>query len=58
MISDRYLSQPSGRKVRQFTLNSKFIAQFEGKQPDWGPVGYFTYKRTYSRPTCGCNDYQ
>ncbi len=38
------------RKVRSFTLSSTFIEQFQGKQPNWGPLGYFTYKRTYARP--------
>jgi hypothetical protein len=27
-----------------------FLAQYAGKQPEWGPVGYVTYKRTYARP--------
>jgi adenosylcobalamin-dependent ribonucleoside-triphosphate reductase len=45
------LQQPSnGRKVRPFTLSDSFTEEFAGKQPDWGPVGYFTYKRTYARP--------
>lgn len=30
-------------------LNEEFIKQYEGKQPSWGPLGYVTYKRTYSR---------
>lgn len=33
----------------RFKLSSKFITDFEGKQPHWGPLGYFTYKRTYAR---------
>ena len=33
------------RKVRQFSLATSFLEDFEGKQPAWGPVGYFTYKR-------------
>ncbi|MBR9702936.1 fused protease/ribonucleoside-triphosphate reductase, partial [Candidatus Woesearchaeota archaeon] len=33
----------------QFTLNNTFLKGFEGKQPRWGPLGYVTYKRTYSR---------
>jgi adenosylcobalamin-dependent ribonucleoside-triphosphate reductase len=32
-----------------FTLDSDFILNFVGKQPNWGPVGYITYKRTYAR---------
>lgn len=38
-----------GRKVRQFSLNPTFVATFQGRQPAWGSIGYFTYKRTYSR---------
>jgi len=37
------------RKVRVFSLNQGFLADYEGKQPNWGPVGYITYKRTYAR---------
>lgn len=33
----------------EFKLNESFIDQFIDKQPDWGPIGYVTYKRTYSR---------
>ena len=32
-----------------FNLDNKFILRYIGKQPDWGPLGYVTYKRTYSR---------
>ncbi|MFX1569236.1 MAG: ribonucleoside-triphosphate reductase, adenosylcobalamin-dependent [Promethearchaeota archaeon] len=32
-----------------FTLDEEFLKQFKGKQPDWGPLGYVTYKRTYAR---------
>lgn len=32
-----------------FALTDTFISQFEGRQPEWGPLGYVTYKRTYSR---------
>lgn len=39
----------NGRKIRSFALSNSFLAQFEGQQPNWGPVGYFTYKRTYAR---------
>ena len=43
------ISTVDDRKVRIFTLSSQFLKDYEGKQPDWGPVGYFTYKRTYAR---------
>ena len=33
-----------------FKLSDDFIENYKGKQPKWGPVGYVTYKRTYSRP--------
>jgi ribonucleoside-triphosphate reductase len=33
-----------------FTLqDDEFLSQFKNKQPNWGPLGYFTYKRTYAR---------
>jgi hypothetical protein len=32
-----------------FKLDEDFINQFKGKQPDFGPLGYITYKRTYAR---------
>ena len=47
MIFSQYVRD---RKVRTFSLSSKFLKSFEGHQPNWGPVGYVTYKRTYSRP--------
>lgn len=47
---------PQDRKVRQFSLSTAFLAEFVGQQPAWGPVGYFTFKRTYARPTCDCED--
>ncbi|MBI2435147.1 MAG: hypothetical protein HYV26_20000, partial [Candidatus Hydrogenedentes bacterium] len=37
-------------QVRErFKLSDDFIAQYQGKQPDWGPLGYITFKRTYAR---------
>lgn len=44
------------RKPRIFQLNPTFLEDFKGEQPKWGPVGYFTFKRTYARPTCTCSD--
>ncbi|MFW9988768.1 MAG: ATP cone domain-containing protein [Candidatus Odinarchaeota archaeon] len=32
-----------------FKLDEEFLNNFKGKQPDWGPLGYITYKRTYAR---------
>jgi len=34
----------------RFTLSEEFIDQFRGRQPEWGPLGYITFKRTYARP--------
>ena len=45
------ISTVDDRKVRIFTLSSSFLEDYVGKQPAWGPVGYFTYKRTYARTT-------
>ncbi len=33
----------------RFALDEDFLAEFKGKQPDWGPLGYITFKRTYAR---------
>ena len=33
----------------RFYLDEEFLDQFKGKQPDWGPLGYITFKRTYAR---------
>jgi ribonucleoside-triphosphate reductase len=35
--------------LTSFKLSNKFINHFKGQQPEWGPLGYFTYKRTYAR---------
>ncbi len=33
----------------RFKLSEKFLDQFKDKQPNWGPIGYITYKRSYAR---------
>lgn len=33
----------------EFCLEDAFLERFAGLQPEWGPVGYVTYKRTYAR---------
>jgi ribonucleoside-triphosphate reductase (thioredoxin) len=33
----------------RFSLADEFIAPFESITPPWGPIGEFTYRRTYSR---------
>ena len=37
-------------KYSDFSLSPVFMARFENLQPEWGPLGYFTFKRTYARP--------
>ncbi|RLI66043.1 MAG: hypothetical protein DRO88_02850, partial [Promethearchaeia archaeon] len=37
------------RSVIKFQLDPKFMEKYKGKQPEWGPLGYITYKRTYAR---------
>ncbi|MBD3352408.1 MAG: hypothetical protein GF364_13050, partial [Candidatus Lokiarchaeota archaeon] len=37
------------KKHSKFVLPDNFIRQYRNKQPDWGPLGYITYKRTYAR---------
>jgi len=44
-----FQQEADDRKVRVFSLSSSFLEQFKGRQPKWGPVGFLTYKRTYSR---------
>ena len=33
----------------RFKLSEKFLNEFQGEQPIWGPLGYITFKRTYAR---------
>jgi adenosylcobalamin-dependent ribonucleoside-triphosphate reductase len=33
----------------KFKLSDNFIEKYKGSQPDWGPIGYVTFKRTYAR---------
>lgn len=37
--------------MKTFRLSEKFVAKYKGKQPEWGSLGYFTFKRTYARKT-------
>jgi len=37
------------RVKERFQLATEFLAQYKNKQPEWGPLGYVTYKRTYAR---------
>jgi hypothetical protein len=32
-----------------FKLDEGFLDEYKEKHPDWGPLGYITYKRTYAR---------
>lgn len=41
----------AGADIRRFRLSDQFMARYAGQQPEWGPIGYCTYKRTYSRFT-------
>ncbi len=34
----------------RFKLSKHFLINYIHKQPKWGPIGYITYLRTYSRP--------
>jgi len=34
---------------QKFQLDDSFIEQYKEREPDWGPLGYVTYKRTYAR---------
>lgn len=35
--------------MKSFKLSQSFLDDYQGTQPEWGPVGYITYKRTYAR---------
>ena len=35
--------------IRKFKLSDQFIEEYSTKKPNWGPVGEFTYLRTYAR---------
>jgi len=41
--------------LASFQIASVFIDQFVGREPQWGPLGKITYKRTYARPVDGEN---
>ncbi len=42
-----------------FSLNEDFLADYQGKQPEWGPIGYLIFKRTYANelPEGGTEEY-
>jgi ribonucleoside-triphosphate reductase len=35
--------------TKTIKLSDEFVAQYADRQPDWGPLGWITYKRTYAR---------
>jgi len=37
------------QNIRRFRLSDTFIEPYKTKKVPWGPLGYVTYKRTYSR---------
>src|SRR3990167_650749 len=36
--------------VSPFKLTDKFIEQYDGSEPEWGPLGKIVFYRTYARP--------
>ncbi len=38
-----------------FKIDEEFLVKFKTIHPDWGPLGYITYKRTYARMIEGEN---
>lgn len=32
-----------------FKMDEAWVEKYKGTQPEWGPIGYITYKRTYAR---------
>ena len=49
MLEQSFMSK-SELDSSRFKLNEAFISEYKNQQPDWGPIGYVTYKRTYARP--------
>lgn len=39
-----------------FSLDDDFALSYADKTPEWGPVGYITYKRTYARELEYCHE--
>lgn len=35
--------------IRKFKLSESFVNEYRDRKPEWGPVGEFTYLRTYAR---------
>jgi adenosylcobalamin-dependent ribonucleoside-triphosphate reductase len=48
-IFKRYKETLQMKITHKFKLADDFLDQYKRKQPKWGPLGYVTYKRTYSR---------
>jgi len=44
-----YEQQERDSSVRRFRLSESFIDNYRGQKVPWGPLGYVTFKRTYSR---------
>jgi len=49
-MSDQTFATKEQISASKFNLNENFMRKYIGQQPDWGPIGYVTYKRTYARP--------
>jgi ribonucleoside-triphosphate reductase len=52
LLKNLYIFTPNliGENMSEiFKLSDNFLEKYKGKQPKWGPLGYFTYKRTYAR---------
>jgi len=45
--SDEYVFRIEPRNRER--LDDDFVRTFAGQQPEWGPLGYVTFKRTYAR---------
>jgi len=44
-----YEQQERDPSVRRFRLSESFLDNYRDRQVPWGPLGYVTFKRTYSR---------
>ena len=49
MDLNKTINNLSGLYDRPFKLSKSFISKYEGREPEWGPVGWVTFSRTYAR---------
>jgi ribonucleoside-triphosphate reductase len=43
------VAQQTSHSTTRLRLSDEFVQAYADRQPDWGPLGWITYKRTYAR---------